>query len=214
MSHLSIWWTRTIPAAQHKAAEFKLEGVQYLLIRPSICWEYIQLHHQVSGKENNVNIFCLSLFFPQCNPSKYICIKSLRSKISSLACMENRQLQHQFPMLHCEADHAHITQMLAFSILMRTFKNSITIKLALLNVIRMLLRAFYYPISTGRKEYHAVNSIIFSCIFYKEGKGQAYDLSFSGENYEGSWHLWEFSTSSLELQESHFCQSLSVTTSF
>lgn len=66
--------------------------------------------------------------------------------------MKNRQLQHQFPMLHCEADHTHITQMLAFSILMRTFKNSMTIKLALLNVIRMLLRVSHYPISIGRKE--------------------------------------------------------------
>lgn len=154
-----------------------------------------------------MNIFCLSLFFPQCNTSKYICIKSLRSKISSLACMKNRQLQHLFPMLHCDADHAYITQTLAFSILMRTFKNSITIKLALLNVIRMLLRVLYYPISTGRKEYHIVNPIIFCVLFTRRGKGQAYD--FSGEK-EGSWHLWELSTSSLELEESHFCQSLSI----
>ena len=131
--------------------------------------------------------------------------------------MKNRQLQHQFPMLHCEADHTHITQMLAFSILMRTSKNSMTITLALLNVIRMLLRVSYYPISTGRKEYHTVNPIIFLCTFCKEGKGEAHDLSSSGEEEEGSCHIWEFSTSSPELEESHFCQSLSalsVTTSF
>lgn len=84
--------------------------------------------------------------------------------------MKNRQLQHQFPMLHCEADHTHITQMLAFSILMRTFKNSITIKLALLNVIRMFLRVSYYPISTGRKEYHTANPIIFLCTFARSGR--------------------------------------------
>lgn len=87
--------------------------------------------------------------------------------------MKNRQLQHLFPVLHCDADHAYITQTLAFSILMRTFKNSITIKLALLNVIRMLLRVLYYPISTGRKEYHIVNPIIFLCTFYKKGKGSS-----------------------------------------
>lgn len=155
-------------------------------------------------------MFCFSLFFPQCNTSKYICIKSLRSKRSSLACMKNRQLQHLFPMLHCDADHAYITQMLAFSILMRTLENSITIKLALLNVIRMLLRVLYYPISTGRKEYHIVNPIIFLCTFYKKGKGQAYDLSFSGEKEDRRWHLWQFSTRSLEIEESHFCQSLSI----
>lgn len=129
--------------------------------------------------------------------------------------MKNRQLQHQFPMLHSKAVHAHITQMLAFSILMRTFKNSMTIKLALLNVIRMLLRVSHYPISTGKKEYHTGNPIIFLCIFCKEEKGQAHDLSSSGEE-EGSSHLWEFSASSLELEERHFCQSLSalsVTTS-
>lgn len=80
--------------------------------------------------------------------------------------MKNRQLQHQLPMLRCEADHTHITQTLAFSILMRTFKNSMTIKLALLNVIRMLLRVFYYPISTGRKEHHTVNPIISLCTFF------------------------------------------------
>lgn len=102
--------------------------------------------------------------------------------------MKNRQLQHLFPMLHCDADHTYITQMLAVSILMRTFKNSITIKLALLNVIRMLLRVLYYPISTGRKEYHTVNPIFFLCVctFYKEGKGQSYDLFFSGEKEERS----------------------------
>lgn len=36
VSHLSVWWTGTIPAAQHEAAEFKLEGVQYFLIRPNV----------------------------------------------------------------------------------------------------------------------------------------------------------------------------------
>lgn len=80
--------------------------------------------------------------------------------------MKNRQLQHQFLMLHCETDHTQITQIFALCILMRTFKNSMTIKLVLLNVIRMLLRVlYYYPISTGRKEYHTVNPIIFCAVF-------------------------------------------------
>lgn len=64
-------------------------------------------------------------------------------------------------------------QILAFSILMRTFKNSMTIKLALLNVIGMLLSVSYYPISTGRKEYHAVDPIIFLYIFLQGGEASS-----------------------------------------
>jgi len=118
--------------------------------------------------------------------------------------MKNRQLQHQFLMLHCEADHTQITQIFALCILMRTFKNSMTIKLVLLNVIRMLLRVLYYPISTARKEYHTVDPIIFLCGFCKEDEGQTHCLSSSGEKEENC-HLWEFSASSVELEERHYC---------
>lgn len=79
-----------------------------------------------------------------------------------------------------------------------------TIKLVLLNVIRMLLRVLYYPISTGRKEYHTVDPIIFLCGFCKEDEGQTHCLSSSGEKEENC-HLWEFSASSVELEERHYC---------
>lgn len=128
----------------------------------------------------------------------------MKSDKYSLVCMKNRQFQHQFLMLHCEAAHAQITQIFALCILMRTFKNSMTIKLVLLNVIRMLLRVlYYYPISTGRKEYHTVNPITFLCGFCKEEKGQTHYLSSSGKK-EGNCHLCEFSASSVELERDIF----------